>query len=93
MLLAIARVCELTPTIRHWLPTREAAVVKAFLRLRDLPANLTVRISATMVDDAPVKGHANTSTVHKWATMLATLVPRAIRATAAVNAARAGRAP
>ena len=68
MLLAIARVCELTPTIKHWLPTREAAVVKAFLRLRDLPANLTVRISATMVDDAPIKGHANTSTVHKWAT-------------------------
>ena len=67
MLQAIARVCELTPTIKHWLPTREAATVKAFLRKRDLPPNLTVRISATMVDDKPMRGHANTSTVHKHA--------------------------
>ena len=32
MLRAITRVCELTPTIKHWLPTREAAIVKAYLR-------------------------------------------------------------
>lgn len=65
MLRAIAMVCELTPAIKHWLPTREAAIVKAFLRERDLPANLTVRISATMVDDRPIAGYPNTSTVHK----------------------------
>ena len=51
MLEAIALTCELTPTIKHWLPTREAAIVKTFLRTRDLPSNLTVRISSTMVDD------------------------------------------
>jgi hypothetical protein len=67
MLKAIARVCELTPAIKHWLPTREAAVVKAFLRERDLPVNLTIRVSATMIDDKPIAGHANTSTVHKHA--------------------------
>ena len=65
MLHAIARVCELTPTIKHWLPTREAAIVKAFLRERDLPTNLVVRISSTMVDDKPIAGHKWTSTVHK----------------------------
>jgi hypothetical protein len=64
MLKAIVLVCELTPHIHHWLPTREAAVVKAFLRERDLPTNLVLRISATMVDDKPIKGHAHTSTVH-----------------------------
>lgn len=67
MLRAIAMVCDLTPSIKHWLPTREAAIVKAFLRSHDLPPNLTIRISATMVDDKPIAGHANTSTVHKAA--------------------------
>lgn len=65
MLRAIARVCELTPTIKHWLPTREAAIFKAFLRERDLPANLVVRVSSTMIDDQPIAGHQWTSTVHK----------------------------
>ena len=64
MLHAIARVCELTPKIKHWLPTREAAIVKAFLRERDIPTNLVIRMSSTMIDDAPIAGHAHTSTVH-----------------------------
>jgi hypothetical protein len=67
MLKAIARVCELTPSIKHWLPTREAAVVKAFMREQAFPANLVVRVSSTMIDDAPITGHAHTSTVHKAA--------------------------
>jgi hypothetical protein len=65
MLRAIARVCELTPTIKHWLPTREGAILKAFLRERDLPTNLVVRLSATMIDDQPMKAHPHTSTVHR----------------------------
>jgi hypothetical protein len=64
MLKAIVRVCELTPTIKHWLPTREAAVVKAFMAERAFPANLVVRVSSTMINDAPIAGHAHTSTVH-----------------------------
>ena len=35
MLKAIVRVCELTPTIKHWLPTRESA---EFSRLSFKPA-------------------------------------------------------
>jgi hypothetical protein len=65
MLKAIVRVCELTPTIKHWLPTREAAVVKAFMLERAFPSNLVVRVSSTMIDDAPIAGHNHTSTVHK----------------------------
>jgi hypothetical protein len=63
----IGLACELTPTIKHWLPTREAAVVKAFMLERAFPANLVVRVSSTMIDDAPIAGHAHTSTVHSKA--------------------------
>lgn len=62
MFAAIVRVAELTPSIRHWLPTREAAFVKAFEG--ELPGNLVVRISSTMVGDRPIRGHKFTSTVH-----------------------------
>lgn len=65
MFAAIVRVCELTPNIKHWLPTREAKFVKAYGKA--LPSNLVVRISSTMVDDKPIAGHAHTSTVHKLA--------------------------
>ena len=65
MLKAIVRVCELTPTIKHWLPTREAAIVKAYNKA--LPRNLVIRISSTMVDDKPIANHTHTSTVHKAA--------------------------
>jgi hypothetical protein len=64
MLEAIVLVAKLTPTIKHWLPTREAAIVKAFLAKNTFPTNLIVRISSTMVDDKPIAGHEYTSTVH-----------------------------
>lgn len=61
---AIARVCELTPEIRHWLPTREAGIVKAWRAAGGVePANLVIRISSTMIGDGP-RAAANTSTVH-----------------------------
>ena len=62
MFKAIIRVCELTPTIKHWLPTREAKIIKAYDKA--LPRNLVVRLSSTMVDDKPIAGHVHTSTVH-----------------------------
>lgn len=64
-LAAICHVARLTPGIRHWLPTREAALVAGFLRDGGtFPPNLTVRVSATMVDGAPSRAFPNTSTVH-----------------------------
>ncbi len=66
MLAAICKVAETTPTIAHWLPTREAAVVKAFKKAGGkVPANLVIRVSSTMINDAPISGHENTSTVHR----------------------------
>jgi len=51
----IARVAQLTPKTRHWLPTREYAIVKAFIAKHGaLPENLIVRLSA-MYPDTPVK--------------------------------------
>lgn len=50
----IAEVCRATPTVDHWMPTREQAIVRLYLRLGyDIPANLIVRISATMIGAAP----------------------------------------
>ena len=66
MLRAIALTCELTPNISHWLPTREAALVRSYLKTHGaFPTNLVVRVSSTMIDDKPVAGYANTSTVHR----------------------------
>lgn len=62
MFAAIVRVAELTPHIKHWLPTREAAFVKAYKNPH--PPNLIVRMSSTMVSDKPIRGHMYTSTVH-----------------------------
>ena len=48
----IYEVCRLTPSKRHWLPTREAWI-KA--HLKDKPNNLVIRFSAPMVNQpAPV---------------------------------------
>lgn len=47
----ITAVCEALPSIKFWLPTREAGIVKAFLAAGGvIPSNLTIRISATRVD-------------------------------------------
>ena len=58
----IIDVCRLTPQIRHWLPTRELAMLRAFRG--EIPPNLTVRVSATMIDGSPPAGWPG-STVHR----------------------------
>ena len=65
MLRAIVLTCERTPEIAHWLPTREAGMVKRYLKeFGPFPSNLVVRMSSTMIGDKPRAGHSNTSTVH-----------------------------
>jgi len=56
----IFKVCELTPSKRHWMPTREAWIKD---HMHKSPANLVVRFSSPMIDQGPVKSWANTSTV------------------------------
>ena len=48
-LLMIFRVCELTPSVRHWLPTREVKFVTDAIYDSPIPPNLNIRISANMV--------------------------------------------
>src|SRR5262245_12372456 len=65
----LARICavaRLTPDVTHWLPTREYRIVKAYLAMGGtIPANLTVRLSAHMVDGAtPDIAGLPVSTVH-----------------------------
>ena len=51
----IAAVCDATPNCRHWLPTREYAIVKEYIAKHGaLPSNLVIRLSA-MYPDKPVK--------------------------------------
>lgn len=60
----IVEVVKLTPTIKHWLPTREAKIIKRYKKESgEFPSNLVVRISATMVNGKPHKFHEHTSTV------------------------------
>lgn len=63
-LLNIATIARCTPETRHWLPTREIEMVRAALaELTAFPENLTVRVSAHMIDAPPPAGFPNTSTV------------------------------
>ena len=56
----IYEVCRLTPSRRHWMPTREAWVKD---HLDRAPSNLVIRFSAPMVDQAAPASWKNTSTV------------------------------
>ena len=64
----LEKICEVarqTPRIKHWLPTRELGIVKAFQKGGGVvPKNLVVRVSATMVDGDATKAWPTTSGVH-----------------------------
>jgi len=55
---AIVAVCEETPTINHWLPTREYKMVADYRKLYgEFPPNLVVRLSGHMVNQSPPTGY------------------------------------
>jgi hypothetical protein len=58
----IFEVCRRTPNTRHWLPTREAQILKQ-VQPEDVPKNLIIRFSSHMIDQGPVKAWPWTSTV------------------------------
>ena len=64
----LERICEVaqaTPNCRHWLPTKEKGMLKAFIRNGGvIPDNLVVRLSGAMIDAEPPKSYKHTSTVH-----------------------------
>ena len=61
-LLRIFEVCKLTPDVKHWLPTREAQILKR-VKVNEVPRNLVIRFSSHMVDQGPVSFWPWTSTV------------------------------
>ena len=65
MLEAIVKVARKTPEVKHWLPTKEYKIITKYSKTNTLPANLIVRVSATMIDGKPSKAFQNTSTVHR----------------------------
>lgn len=64
----LAKICAVaagTPNISHWLPTREAKILKEYKDQGGIiPDNLVIRLSATMINGAPSKTHEHSSTVH-----------------------------
>jgi hypothetical protein len=55
----IVRVCEGTPHVRHWLPTREYGTVQAYVdNGGQIPGNLNIRLSAHFVGKLPPKAVA-----------------------------------
>ena len=65
--LNILDVCDATPHLQHWIPSREYGIWAKVLKLRKLPDNVTLRMSATMIDGIPAGSWENTSTVNSKA--------------------------
>ena len=64
MLQSIVNVCLMTPNIKHWLPTQERGVVKQFKKLgNNIPDNLVIRVSASLLNGAMPSGFSNGSQV------------------------------
>ena len=65
----IVEVVELTPQIKHWLPTKEYALITRYKKeFKTFPKNLIVRVSAPMLDTR-IKGFKYTSSIVKNSTM------------------------
>ncbi len=64
-LVQIISVCKLTPLVKHWLPTKELAIVLKFKKAGGvIPPNLVIRLSASMIDGPATKTWPTTSGVH-----------------------------
>lgn len=54
MLKKIVEVCNNTPNCKHWLPTREYAIIKKYINSgNQIPKNLTIRLSADIIGKYP----------------------------------------
>ena len=65
MALNILEICRLTPEVKHWIPSKEVKIWREVLKIQKLPKNVCLRISSPNIDQEPLKGFENTSTVHK----------------------------
>ena len=70
MALNILEICNQTPETKHWIPSKEYKIwreaIKIWLNIhKKLPENVCLRMSSPNIDQEPLKGFENTSTVHK----------------------------
>ena len=63
--LNILEICKQTPNIKHWIPSKEYKMWREILKIEKLPKNVCLRISSPNIDQAPLEGFNNTSTVHE----------------------------
>jgi hypothetical protein len=56
----ILAVVRATPSVRHWLPTKESKLIKNYMG--DIPSNIVIRLSGSMIDGKEPM-YKNTSTV------------------------------
>jgi len=63
--LNILEVCKQTPDIKHWIPSKEYKFWRQVLKIESLPKNVCLRISSPNIDQKPLDGFNNTSTVHE----------------------------
>ncbi len=61
----ICEVARRTPTVRHWLPTREYRIARQAVDAGIVPSNLVIRVSAALIDGKAPDLGLPTSTVHK----------------------------
>ena len=61
-LLKIFKVCELSPDVKHWIPTKESQFLK-HIPVDRVPKNLIIRISGTKIDGPAPKFWPWSSTV------------------------------
>ena len=62
----IVAVAMRTASVKHWLPTREAGILKQYKKAgHSTPENLCIRVSAPMIDGKPHSNVGLTSTVHQ----------------------------
>ena len=73
----IVEVCNMTPHIMHWLPTREYKIVRSYkINYGEFPSNLVIRLSAHMIDSKPPQMlDLCTSSVHKESNAIGTECP------------------
>lgn len=60
--LDVLEVCEKTPWLKHWIPSKEYKLWRDALKIRDIPKNAVVRFSTHMNDLKPTKAGVHTST-------------------------------
>ena len=63
-LLLIDAIAHHTPNVTHYLPTKEVRVVSKYLKEYPASPNLIIRVSSPLIDQKPLTGFPNTTTVH-----------------------------